>query len=501
MSKKRIQELLEEERRLQLKVERQEGLPFLYGWPWYAWAKEFFESTNKMRLLVAANQISKSSTQIRLALDWATNQEKWPRLWRRKPSQFWYLYPTSGISTIEFEEKWKPEFLPQGRFKDDPVYGWNEEWKNKEIFAIHFKSGVSIYFKSYSQDVSHLQSGTVNAVFCDEELPENLYDELQFRLAATDGYFSMVFTATLGQNFWREAMEEIGNEGERFKGAFKKQISMYDCVTYDDGALSPWTRERISEVIAKCKSQSEILKRVFGRFVVDEGRKYPAFDREKNMKTSGPIPKDWRVFSGTDIGSGGEKGHPAAITFIAVDSLYRQGRIFRGWRGDNIETAASDILAKNLELRGNLQMTAQYYDQAAKDFHTYASRMGEAFQASEKSHEIGEDILNVLFKNGMLSIDQDEPELQKLAVELSTLKKNTPKNKAKDDFTDSLRYASTKIPWDFTIIKGELPEGYVVAKPDQPEYVTRREEVLAAMSQEEAGIREEFEELNEQYGN
>jgi phage terminase large subunit-like protein len=93
-------------------------------------------------------------------------------------------------------------FLPRGKFKDDPVYGWKEEKKQGDIVAIHFNSGVHIFFKTYSQNAEDLQSGTCDAIFCDEELPEELY-ELIARLNATDGYIHMVFTATLGQDFWR----------------------------------------------------------------------------------------------------------------------------------------------------------------------------------------------------------------------------------------------------------------------------------------------------------
>jgi hypothetical protein len=38
------------------------------------------------------------------------------------------------------------------------------------------------------------------------------------------------------------------------------------------------------------------------------------------------------------------------------------------------------------------------------------------------------------------------------------LRKDSPKNKAKDDFADALRYAITRIPWDWTAIGTEVPE-------------------------------------------
>lgn len=426
----------------------------MYGWKWYTWAKKFYESTNHYNFLVAANQVSKSSTQIRKCINWGTNRELWPKLWRSDPLQFWYLYPTKEVATIEFEKKWVPQFLPRGEFKNHPTYGWREEYKNKYISAIHFNTGVSVYFKTYGQDVTDLQTGTVDAIFCDEELPEELYSELNMRISATDGYFHMVFTATIGQEIWRCTMEESGRD-EQFKGALKLQISMYECLVYEDGTLSHWTTERIERIKNSCKSEAEIQRRVYGRFVVDGNLKYPSFTRARNINRDVKPPPDWYIFySGTDIGSGGKEAHPAAITFVAVRPDFKYGRVFKGWRGDGVTTTNGDILQKHTEMKGKLPIAGAYYDWQSKDFFVIASRVGETFTPADKSHDVGESILNVLFKNQMLDID-DIPELKPLVTELVTLKKDTPKTKAKDDFCDALRYNVTKIPWDFNAITGQ----------------------------------------------
>jgi len=79
---------LEQYKLLQEKRKIQALLPHLYSWPWYPWARAFFESRNKINLLCAANQISKSSTQIRKCIHWATATELWPSLWKTTPRQF-----------------------------------------------------------------------------------------------------------------------------------------------------------------------------------------------------------------------------------------------------------------------------------------------------------------------------------------------------------------------------------------------------------------------------
>ena len=62
------QEKLKRIKEMEERIKLREGLPFLHGWKWYSWARAFFESQNQVNLLCAANQISKSSTQIRKAL-------------------------------------------------------------------------------------------------------------------------------------------------------------------------------------------------------------------------------------------------------------------------------------------------------------------------------------------------------------------------------------------------------------------------------------------------
>jgi hypothetical protein len=488
------------------KAKLESNLPHIYGWNWYKWAKEFFESRNRMNFLCAANQISKSSTQIRKCIEWATNQDLWPSLWRSRPMQFWYLYPSKDVTDIEFETKWKL-FLPKPELKEHPIYGWWEEKRNKHLFAIHFNSGVHVYFKTYQQDVQHLQTGTCDAIFCDEELPVELLDELLLRLAATDGYFHMVFTATLGQAYWKKTIEPSNKEEELYPDAFKLQVSMYDCLFYEDGTPSHWTPEKISRQIKLCSTRAQVQRRIHGKFAVDEGLVYESFDRTRNMKPRRPdqqVPPDWHIYGCADVGSGGPTGHPAAVVFIAVDPTYRQGRVFKGWRGDKITTTAGDVVKKFIELRGSFTMAAQLYDPACKDFDTIASGMNEGFQAAQKGHETGEYTVNVLFKNQMLWIYEGDPELEKLAAELETLRRDTPKNKAADDLADNVRYICSEIPWDFTFITGEptLEEKQAAMEAEEervPHEIRERRAGFDGKEQEVDAITAEIEEFNELY--
>ena len=778
------EEMLVRIKRLRMKKELEaqkqalvDGLPHLYAWKWYSWAREFFNSRNRISLLASANQIGKSSTQIRKCIEWAGNPKLWPTLFMRRPIQFWYLYPTQDMVNSEFHTKWVAEFMPRGPFKEHVDYGWKEIRQGKDVQGIQFNSGVVVYFKTYAQNSMALQGSTLDAIFCftantlvttidglkkikdirvgdlvltkegeycpvvdtysrrapvikrlfsngeiieatpdhrfwtdkgwvefkdltdghllgtlrrwkkigkwphtrdtntidfrttqtsaegtleehkkenvtgcikkfgkiilglfpldmcfttlttiraimrlviwsvcvekstaedtpwkdggkkntpidptpvgtvkkclqaepikskqlsgvvggvghmvrgvrqralnvkknlttlvrdqghtvltpalgplreetvyclnvsknhnffansicvrncDEELPVHLYDELTARLTATDGFFSMCFTATLGQEFWENAMEHRGTDRETLKHAWKKTVSMYDCLTYEDGSPTPWTLERIKRREAMCKNKEEIERRVHGRFVMDTGRKYAGFSRAVNRSEPTPIPKDWLYYCGVDLGSGGEN-HPAAIVYVATSPDRKKGRVFRAWRGDGIITAAGDVLEKFKELTGSLQLEDKRYDPSAPDFFTVASREGIHFQKANKLHDTGTGIVNTLFRGKMLTIDTGDPELDKLVTELGSLSEDGSKRHKKDDLCDALRYCVATIMWDYS---DAVFDDEKKVKKQEKKGMTQEEWLMKArrgelpMEVDEDGINEELDAWNELY--
>lgn len=437
----------------------------------------------------------------------ATDPSVWKKFWpNRRPRQFWYLYPSKDVATIEFHTKWEAEFLPRGQYKTHPQYGWRSDITAKDIVAIHFNTGISIYFKTYKQDPQTLQTGTVDYVGCDEELPENLWPELRARLYASDGYFSAVFTPTLNQEMWRRAMECVGEKEELFPDALKLQISMYDCLQYEDGSATPWTLEKIRKAERDCTSKMEINRRIHGKFVRESGRKYPTFDPDRHYIPPFPIRADHQIFCAVDPGGGGE-GHPAAICFVAAEADYKKAYVIRTWRGDNIETTSGDILQKFVELRGNLRPIQQVYDWQAKDFGMIARRSGESFLPADKSRTSGEDVVNTLFRNGMLHIF-DTDENRKLGSELLTLMQTHAKTNAKDDLIDSLRYTLMSIPFDWTaieLVNVENQEKVIETRPlTEAEYLAwqireRRGEFTPKDDSEWGEISEEIDFWNNEY--
>lgn len=439
-------------------LKKREELPHLYRFKDYSWSKEFIDSRNKRLFLVAANQLGKSTSQIRKVVTWATSPDLWKELWSVTPNLFWYLYPTGDVATYEFETKWV-DILPRGAMKDDPVYGWKEFREGRHVKGIRFNSGILLLFKSYTQDVQHLQSGTVFWIACDEELPFHLWDELKFRLNAVNGYFSMVFTATLGQEEWRCTMEEQGTPKERFKGAHKIHASLYDSQKFLDGTPSRWTSERISEVVADCSTEAEVNKRVGGRFALGTERKISSFDPRFHCQERIPLPKEegWQVFGGLDYGSGGETGHPGSVILVLVNGSFTKAVVKKAWKGDKTyRTDSGYILNKYRELKGEVaelgfnNFHPAKYDPAAADLGIIGEQLGEPLNKADKSRERGTGVIDTLFRNNMLFLDIAEPFVSELSSELLALKDiNKTRHKKGDDLFDALRYTVIDIPFDW----------------------------------------------------
>ena len=437
---------------LEQKLFLKKNLPHMHGHKLYSWQREFIECENPMSFLVAGNQLGKSASQIIKAIRWATDQRLQSRLWKKKPTQFWYFYPSKDVATREFKEKWEKIYLPKGEYKDSKKYGWRAIYSKKWISELQFRSGVTIYFFTYEQSPKVLQSSTVDAIFGDEEMPYSHFNELIMRGSSNDGYFSTVFTATLGQEYLRRTMEEKG-DSELFKDASKQNISAYDCLEYEDGTKSKiWTKQKIERQKLKLATEAEVQKRIYGRFVMTDNLLYSSFCAESNVATFKTIPADWLIYSGVDAGSGGDN-HPAAIVFVGVSPSFSQARVFRSWRGDGQSTTAFDVVDKYKELSQGLNVVTTYYDYAGagKDVGTIASRMGLCFLKANKDRQFGRNLLNSLFKNQQLKIytTKDPGENDKLVNELRSLSAVTDKKHAKDDLIDALRYSVSNIPFRF----------------------------------------------------
>jgi len=468
--KQKQSELLEkrkfnlESREKQIKFE----LPHIYGHKFYQWQREFYESTNKINVVCAANQIGKSSTGIRRLIANATEQERRKRMFPNTYltyKQQWYFYPDSKTLDREWNSKWV-EWMPRGEMKSHPQYGWDyvPDKDRRVPYAIKWNSGITTYFLYYSKHVSSIQASSPHEVFCDEEMPVDFYDEIMMRMVSTDGVFNMFYTPTLNQMFWKRVMQK-----KQLKQAFTKEVSMFECVLYEDGSPSTvFNREKIKQIEANCQNDAERQRRVYGKHVSEGGRVYYGYEDERNVCEPLSLAGH-TLYAALDYGSGGEKGHPAAVVFIAVAPDFRSGYVFKSWRGDKQQTTAGDVVNKFVQMRGAMNMASVVYDHSAKDMEIIATRAGISLAKANKQKDLGEEILNTLLLSGALKVidyndgSLDNLEQLKLCDEFNMLMIGQVEG---DDLTDAARYCVCAIPWDFDFINEKLPSHK--AKKDLP---------------------------------
>lgn len=436
-----------------LKKKDEENARFKREFPWlylhklYQWQREVINCEAKKQILVASNQSGKSTCGVIKTIEWATNKELWPRLFPQSyatqgfPRAFWYLYPSLKIATSEFEEKWKPLMPPI----DHPVNGWEVKYRGRDVDYVKFKCGTYVRFKTYMQNVHLLQGSSIDLCVADEEVPVEVLPELQMRVQATNGYMLFVFTATRGQTFWRKVVEERSE----WKDAAIWQVTLYDCQKFEDGSESQWTNRRISQAIANCTSDAQVQRRIFGRFIRDEGLRFEVWDRTRNTMEYETLSPEWKYYVGVDYGSGGSGGHPSAIAITAVNADMTQARIVGMWRGDKTTTTAEDVVNKLQEMTAYIKdddLIWCRYDYSAVDIGTISLRRGLAkVQKADKSRDAGLATIQSLLKNGALKIctyndkamlagiAENHMETYKLIEEFENLGIDDSKTLAEDD--------------------------------------------------------------------
>lgn len=214
MSREQLTELLET---LEAVEQRQKFRKLDYYKP-YPKQKQFHDlgATKRERLLMAANQVGKTySAAAEIAIH-ATGE--YPEWWtgRRftKPLKIWIGGESSLLvreapqtllcGTPGVEADLGIGLIPKSSFLGRPslARGVTDAF---DTIQVHHKTdgnedGIStIAFKSYEQGRTKWQAGTVDIVWCDEEPPEDVYEEILARITATNGIVLVTFTPLKGR--------------------------------------------------------------------------------------------------------------------------------------------------------------------------------------------------------------------------------------------------------------------------------------------------------------
>ena len=141
------------------------------------------------------------------------------------PSQFWYLCPRRGVTTAEFKLKWEG-VSTAGRFQKSSGV-WVEEVQRPWEYD---RPWSSILGNSFLQNIcsgcAKPETGTVDAIFCDEELPEHLYSNWQLALTLRMATFTWYLLQPLGKTSGAAAW----TRRNRARRSFRRRLKV-DCVS------------------------------------------------------------------------------------------------------------------------------------------------------------------------------------------------------------------------------------------------------------------------------
>lgn len=233
---------------------------------------------------------------------------------------FWCVGQTLDRSVGgQQRELWKA--LPRWMFNaaNRSHHAWKkvgQHWDEKLGFGAHRKIVLPtsdggkclVEFRSADQDASTFEQAKLTGVWCDERLPEAIYNRLLPRIVDTDGW---ILYSDIPEQFW---------QFERLKEAPPEAAVHFQHLVMHDNAhnLPP---DAIGKAAARMTADERKL-RIEGEFVVMEGivfREYIDNDwkhprRPGHLIAPFPIPSDWPRWRFIDYGGSA----PTACGWVAL---------------------------------------------------------------------------------------------------------------------------------------------------------------------------------------
>lgn len=215
-----------------------------------------------------------------------------------------------------------------------------QRWDEKLGFGAHRKIVLPtkdggrclVEFRSADQDASTFEQAKLTGIWCDERLPEAIYNRILPRIVDKDGW---ILYSDIPEQWWQ--FERL-KEAPPAAGVYFQHMTMYDNEhNLPDGAI-----DKASIRMTK----DEQKQRIAGEFVVMEGVVYKEFIDVLKIKGGHlvkpfPIPEDWPRYRLLDYGGSA----PTACLWVAVapnEHIYLYREYYE--RGQSILKNAKAIL-------------------------------------------------------------------------------------------------------------------------------------------------------------
>lgn len=269
---------------------------------------EFFEAGKKYRtrLFVAGNQVGKStSAAVEIACHMTGIYPSWwDGIRFERPVSGWIV----GKNTALVTQTIQPNLL-------GPVNAFGTGLIAKECLDLatltdvkrasspistfrvkHISGGYSTCaFKSGEQGRESFQAATLDFVWCDEEVPYDVFNECAVRLMVRKGIMLYSFSPLKGTS---EVIKAFSVDGNFVEGAVGNDAYIVRCSMYDAKHIDAGTIEDIKNRTPPFLRDARIL----GIPSLGAGAIYPVPESEF-VVPSFPIPKHWKRMFGMDVGA------------------------------------------------------------------------------------------------------------------------------------------------------------------------------------------------------
>lgn len=183
---------------------------------------------------------------------------------------------------------------------------------------IIFTNGNVIEFKAFNQGRELFQGRAINSCYCDEQCHhdfQGIFNEIQARLLAKDGFLSWSMTPIIPQPFLEERVDELPNTDEVFYASLNTN-------RMSKGGYVP--DKRVDDLINEWPEEVQST-RIEGRFASFYGAVYKGFSRSIHVVKPFKIPAHWDKYRGFDFGF----TNPFVCLWAAVDKdgdwyIYRE---------------------------------------------------------------------------------------------------------------------------------------------------------------------------------
>lgn len=349
----------------------------------------FHSHPGRFSVILGGNRSGKSMALCYEAVWWALGDHPFKKLPFHTPVRLWIMVSTQEVgSDVIWKEKLEPiiphRFISKIR-KSGPY-----------ISQIEFTNGSVITLKSYEKGETALQSASVHAVFCDEQVPWETYQELRQRISDIQGHMYFAFTPLIPSKELQEYIEYQPKLGEKCDQA---EMSVVKITRYDNPVFADMTDE-IRQAEASM-SGNQAATRIYGDWLLYSGRLIPHFN-DKCIVESFTIPVDWRRALVVDPATTGEAG----CVWLAEDPV--NGTWFQ-YKELLIAGLAPSALAQRIANESVGKFIIKGYDTASAWFAAEAQNISffKDSLVSIKKNSQNEAMVNILndrFYNGNYKI-------------------------------------------------------------------------------------------------